>query len=568
MHKKGLKFVQHKHPEHPEQSRSSGSDVNAVKQGKPLLFVHRDSDTVHVKSSAKESEKIRRHLAQRYEKKRTLQKHVEIHPSINRILRQPSGEDDHVHEPKTDARPSNREFATSNWIATRNSASLSPTQSIKNAELKNLLGDGIFDPFTPLQETSADTRRLLYFYFKHLRPLAQTVSPEWDWIDNAAKIQSSSMLIHAISAFSSAFLLGVRQGARELALPPMPEKNKVPLWTIPLWFRSQAKALVLLNQALLKPTQLMQSEIYHTIIFMFRLAVLFGDGIAAKMHFDALRQIAQLQGRKVIELGHEFAVTKINFITLYLYKESLIKRTSPKLTEEQPGYTIEPERPKWTDEYEWNKFEAMLFGRVMTWHSSPPNAFVREEARQAVLRRDSTSIRLSEEAFVSLVKHYQVATYLWTYLTNIVFDPTLPKVRLHVEELVRYIKQDGFLHAKQNAPRVLFILLFVGAFASRGCLHRQWFIEKLARTQVQVRYMRDIYDELDGFCDPFHCMPIFLEELLIEIRKAKDSKITVNKHELYQSGFELPRRGLSPLSHSPDLETPLRVSEDNENVFP
>lgn len=557
MPKKGLKFVQHKHYDQP--IASSGSNAKLVEQRKPLLFVHRDSNTVHVKPSATESEKIRRHLAQRYGKKRTLQKHVEIHPSVNRILRRPSREDDQIVETKAEGGRSEDEVSTSSWISTQTSAFLSPSRSLTKAVLTNSLDDGILDPFTQLQETSADTRRLLFFYFKHLRPLARTVSPDWDWVDNVAEIQTSSMLIHAISAYSSAFLLGIKQGARELALPPMPEKNKAPLWMIPCWFRLQAKALSLLNQALLAPATSMKNETYHTITFLFRLAVLFGDGVAAKMHFNALQRITQFQGRQAETLSHEFVVTKINFITLYLYKESMVKKMSQRLTEEHPGYAIEPDRPRWTDENEWNKFQAMLFGRHMTWLSGAPSAVVREEARLAILRLDSKSMQFTEDVFSGLVKHYQIATYLWTYLTNIVFDPTLPKIRLHVEELVRYIRQQEFLHLEQTTPKVVFILLFAGAYASRGCLRRPWFIERLTQTHVQVKYMHDIHNELDGFCDPIHCMPVVLEEILIEIRKIRDGDMVVNKRELYQNGFELPRRGSNPLSHSPDLKTPIRV---------
>ena len=561
---KSLKIVQHKHSAKSCVTPTTQGECAPTTRSGPLLFVHRDQENVQGVRSARELEQIKQHLAQRHQKRRKVQQKLEIHPSINRILRQPTTDDDGdqtVHEDAMSLAPTSDR---STLEASQGPFGSSIESSSRDALSANMISDGALDPFTPLQEPSLEVRRLLFLYCKQLRPLARTVSSEWDWIGNLGEIQSSPMLTYAIASYASAFSTGMRSGARGVALPPMPERGRPALWPMPIWFRFQTQALSLLNTALLDKQNGATMEIFHTIVFLFRLAVLLGDGLTANMHFKALRQVAKMQGRDAEDLSRELVVTRINFITLYLYKAALVKKRQRVITQEYPDYVIEPDREKWTDENEWNKFQGMLLCRSLTWNARSPGSLPQTEARRNILRLDPTSARLSDDILHDVVRMYQVALYLWGYLTSIAFDTSFPKIRFHANELEQYLRQSDIERIEINAPKVVFILFFVGAFSSRGDPIRKWFISKLATTRIQVRYMRDVHAELDGHCDPMHCAPILLEEMLLEIRKAKEGTKLISKTDLYQGTFYEAKHGQTPMSKSPDLETPIRDLEEPE----
>lgn len=568
MRSRSSSVAQHKQMKESGPTSSSKLCAKSTDVGKPLLFVHRDSVTIQVKPSVSESGKIRQHLAQRYEKRRLSQRRITIHPSVARIVDEipQEEEEDDMQESKADVIDLHEASVPPKRRRKRNTLALVAGRSNQHSLIPNKVNHGILDPFAPSLDLSPDQKHLLFVYCKHLRPLARAVSEDWDWTDSLSEIQSSPMLTCAISAYASAFWTGLKQGARELALPPEPEKNRKHLWPMPLWFRFQTQSLTLLSQALMNRRRGDDHEIYHTILFLFRIAILMGDGITGRMHFRALQHLSNLQQQQMSNLSYDLAVTKINIVTLYLYKDSMVK-TKPNNNEgDHFQYTIEPERQKWTDEHEYNKFQAMLFGRFMTWSCHNPSAVVYEEACTAVLKANPEVKKFPGHMFTSLVKHYQIALYLWSYLTNIAYDPSLSKVRLHVEELVQYLRHEHFQRLEQAAPKVIFILLFVGAYASRGYVHRQWFAERLARAQLQVSYMQDVYDALDGFCDPWHCVPVVLEEILIDVRKARDCKALVSKRDLYRSQSDSPRRGSVPWLSSPDLGTPVRNSQDHDDM--
>ncbi|KAK5954201.1 hypothetical protein OHC33_004774 [Knufia fluminis] len=556
-----LKIVQHKHSAKQSQTLDAPEKSAPSTQYRPLLFVHRDQENLQGVRNAEELERIKQHLARRHRKKHRGHRKLEIHPSINRILHQalPDDKDDqHANEDATSL------VHTSDGITgTSQSVNVPYTESlIRSALNANVISDGTLDPFTPLQESSSEVRRLLFLYCRHLRPLARAVSSEWDWAENLGEIQSSQMLTLAIAAYASAFFTGLKSGARGIALPPVPERGRQLLWPMPTWFRFQTQALGLLNIALLDREKTAATQVFHTIVFLFRLAVLFGDGLTANMHFKALRRVAQLHGRDVEDISRELAVTKINFITVFLYKAALIKRKQRAITEEHPDYVIEPDRDRWTDEKEWNKFQSMLFGRSLTWNARSPGSTLQTEARLNILRLDTDAAQLPEAEFFRMVQMYQVALYLWSHLTNIAFDPSSPKIRYHTEELEQYLQQPDIEHVEDNAPKVVFFLFFVGAFSSRGLAAWKWFIRQLARSRIQVWYMRDVYAELDGHCDPSHCMPVLLEEILTEIRQVKQGNVTIKKSDLYQGGcYRNPDRGPTPMSYSPDLDIPIRDLE-------
>ncbi|KAJ9659322.1 hypothetical protein H2198_003198 [Neophaeococcomyces mojaviensis] len=511
--------------------------------GKP-----KDNPNTKRARSTQEHEQIKQHLAQRHQKKRKVQKKLDLHPSINRILNQSSTDDDEGETSEESVMPGDSETVTT----ITGPASLN----------MNTIGTGALDPFTPIiaptYTSTAETMRLLFLYCKHLRPLARNVHSNWDWIDNLAEIQASPLLSCAVTAYASAFFTGMKYGSRGVALPPNPERGRSLLWPIPAWFRLQTQALSLLNEALLDKSRALENDVFHTVVFLFRLAVLFGDGLTANMHYKALRQVAHVQCRDLAEIRRELAVTRVNFITVYLYKAALVMVPQEAPSEDHPDCLIEPDRSFWVDDNEWNKFSGMLFGRYLTWHARSPGGAPQEEASLNILRLDPTSARLSNDLFVPLVKTYQVALYLWSYLSNIAYDTTLPKIQLHVAELEQYLEQTDLVKLELQAPKVVFILFFVGAFASRGSSARKWFIEKLANAHIRVRYMRDVHAELAGFCDPIHVMPVLLEEILIEITQVREGKKTVSKRDLYQGEFFWPSHGPSPMSKTPDLETPIR----------
>ncbi|KAK5317664.1 hypothetical protein LTR70_005770, partial [Exophiala xenobiotica] len=364
--------------------------------------------------------------------------------------------------------------------------------------------------------------------------------------------------------YASAFFTGLKSGSRGIALPPTPGKGRQSLWAMPNWFQLQTQALASLNIALNDKEQTANPQIFHTIVFLFRLAVLFGDGMTANMHYKALRRVSQLQGPQAEDISRELAVTKVNFITVFLYKGVLIKKKRRVTTHEHPPYTIEPDQNWWIDKTEWNKFQGMLFCRSLTWNARSPGSLPQTDARRNILRLDPNAARLSETVFFDMVRMYQTALYLWTYLTSIAFESSSPMIRLHSNELEQYLRQPEIERTEVNAPRVIFLLFFVGALSSRGFAVRKWFIDKLAESRLQIWYMSDIYAELDGHCDPTHCVPVLLEEVLMEIRRARTATMPISKRDLYQGTFYHPARGPTPMSYSPDLETPIRHLETSE----
>lgn len=560
--------MQHNHFGKYSQTTTTSTQVGPAPTTRsgPLLFVHRDQDNVRAARTTKELEQIKRHLAQRHQKKGKGQRKLDVHPSVDRILREPlnHGVDHDNYSAHGEAVSLTQTGDRHALLAAQGSFVSFTESSIRSALNANIISDGILDPFTPFQESTSEIRRLLFLYCRHLRPLAGTVDSEWNWIESVGKIQSSPMLTYAVAAYASAFFTGLKSGSRGIALPPVPEKGRQSLWDMPTWFRFQTQALASLNIALLDREQLARSQVYHTIVFLFRLAVLFGDGMTANMHYKALRQVAQLQGPEAEDISRELAVTKVNFITVFLYKGVLIKKKRRAITQEQPRYTIEPDQDWWTDETEWNKFQGMLFCRSLTWNARSPGSLPQTDARRNILRLDPIAARLSDTVFSDMVRMYQTALYLWTYLTSIAFESSSPKIRLHFKELEQYLRQPEIERTEVNAPRVVFLLFFVGALSSRGFAVRKWFIDKLAESRIQIWYMSDIYAELDGHCDPMHCVPVLLEEVLMEIRQAREANVPISKRDLYQGTSYHPARGPTPMSYSPDLETPIRDLETSE----
>ena len=561
-----LKIVQHKHSVKRSQANSERPQVDATQpreRKSSLLFVHRDLHNAQTKFNATESGLIKRHLAQRHERKRKGQTRLELHPLTGRILSRFGDEELADRKDENDAKQQ-----------TGDAVPADPSTSGKRIRIDSVqettlsihdLGRGSLDPFTASCDHSPGLARLLYLYGQNLLPLARTVSSEWDWADRLPVIQSSPMLSFAIGAYVSAFFTGMRQGSRGVVLPPPVERGRPLLWPMPTWFQYYCRAIEMLNQALSNQNDADKHAIFHTITFLLRLSILFGDGITGRVHIKAFEHVARLQGRDTRAVSRDLAVTKINLITLFLYKEVLFKTVKGYSDSGESDYTIKPDVSKWTDDHEWHKFQGMLFCRSLTWNAQAPGAIVHEHARANILRLDPGSDQRLGNSFAAFVKHYQVALYLWHYLVGIALDTSLPKIRYHLDEIKQYLRRVDLRAMESDAPRTVFMILFIGAFASRGQVERRWFIEKLATARVQLRIMRDIHYQLSGFCDPIHCQPILLEEILIEIKQVRDGVHTVRKRDLYQGEVYLPSFGPTPMSKSPNLKTPLRVLESIEN---
>lgn len=534
---KSRRSVQKKHPKRSPKWEGTNPGTNSVSPA-PLLFVNKGQHNLRAERSIEEQTAIKIHLSQR-QSQRNHQKPISFHASTQRILNQ--NEEKGIDE--INIQLANR--LTQSPRSTHNQRSLA-TIANQFPVLCQPLGTTVLDPFVPETVVDRDVIKLLILYLRHIRPLAATVSLQWDWIENASEIQTSEMLSNAIAAYTSAFFSGMKGGSQSVVLPPVPEKGRQPLWEIPQWFRYYTKCLSLLSEGL--TDQVSSGEVFHTILFLLRLTVLFGDGPAANMHFKALRQVALVQGRSLTMLGHEASVTQVNFITLFLYKAAMVKTATNRITEEHPDYVIEPDKTQWTSEREWTKFAGMLYGRSLTWHAKAVDVVSARETQQIVLRLDPGTRQLPTDTFENLARHYRIGLFLWSYLVGINYDPSLPKIKLHVSQLEEFLKSRNTVLLESVAPKIVFFLYFCGTYGSRGQPCRDWFIHRLLSTKIQVRTMRDLWAELENFADPAHCMPILLEEILHEMGRS----------DIYSGGRYCKWYGPNPMVYEPDLQTPIR----------
>jgi hypothetical protein len=180
-----------------------------------------------------------------------------------------------------------------------------------------------FDPFTPSGiNFSRGIRSSLHFYFKILRPFALHLVDGWEWPGNLSFIQASPALTYAIAAYASVFLSGCLKGGPGIVLPPPANANDAPLWPIPPWFRMHTCCLAELNPLLADPQKVDETS-FQAILFLFRIAILLADGKTARMHYQALKRIPVLIGRKVLSFEKELAVAKVNIIDAFLYNSSM-----------------------------------------------------------------------------------------------------------------------------------------------------------------------------------------------------------------------------------------------------
>lgn len=522
-------------------------DAEEANKPTPLLFVNKGQHNLGSDQSIEEQIAIKLHLSQR-QRKRNYHKPIRFHTSTQKILKQDDGSKG-IGAVLTESRLV-AQLAQAQKYENRKAAEITTDEA---SQLSQSIGTTLLDLFVADSGRHQDSARLTFLYLQHIRPLAATVSPEWDWIGNVAEIKASEMLTDAISAYTAAFFDGIKGGAQGIVLPPFPrkEQGKHSLWELPSWFRYYNQCLTTLNQVLLDPRQGSRSDVYHTILFLLRLTILFGDGPSANMHFKALRQVARLQGKSLTSLTHEASVTQVNFVTLFLYKAAMIKTAKSQLTSDCPAYTIEPDRSQWTDQREWTKFAGMLYGRSLTWNANALNALPTHEAQQIVQRLEPSSRQLPPNVLCAVTRHYQLSLFLWSYLAGINYDPSLPKIKLHTSELEEYLRSANTSLLERFVPRILFFLCFCGVYGSRGQPVRPWFIQRLSSTTIQVDTMRDLWAEFENFTDPAHSMPVLLEEILHEM----------GKKDIYSGGCYRRWYGLSPIDHDPDLQAPLRIAQ-------
>lgn len=524
----------------------------------PFLFVHLDSDKPPKAPSKNDAEKIKRHLARRRgDSKGRSYKHLDIHPSISRIVSRPAAEGKHRWRP---ARPP--AVKASEEKKAEAIVQYEDVQTQTSSALTTTTGTTSLDPFTSLDTTSLEVQPLLLLYCQILRPLAATISTKWEWADNLSQIQASPMLQNAVIAYASAFSTGMRSGARGVVLPPAGDRN--PLWQTPAWFQYQARAVQLLNESLTDRDRITDSDVYLTILFLLRLSILFGDGATGRMHLKALQHVAKAQGKDHGNFTDELAVSNFNIISTYLYKSALV-RQKVHVDSNTSSFVIAPDRNQWTDDHEWQKLESMLLCRGLMWQGRSAGPDMQMETQRNLLLLEPTAANLDTETFEQLAKHYQTALYLFSYLSHVSFDTTSAHIRVYTEELESYLKSRTFARLEIIMPKVGFVLLFICAFANRGHIARKWCIDRLAASSVQPSYMGELHALLEEFFEPGHCMPMLLEEVLKEILEKRTGRSDITKVELYRGKAHLPRYGRVPLSWSPDLSTPILDASEPED---
>jgi hypothetical protein len=184
-------------------------------------------------------------------------------------------------------------------------------------------GSPYLDTLTPSDAGFNDeVKSSLYFYLKVIRPFALHLMHGWEWPDSLPLIQASPALTYAIAAYVSLFLSGCLKGVLGMVLPPPANADESPLWPIPPWFHMHTTCLAELNPLLADP-QMVDEASFLAILFLFRIAVLLADGKTARMHYQALRRIPALVGRKDISIENELAVAKVSIIDAFLHHSSV-----------------------------------------------------------------------------------------------------------------------------------------------------------------------------------------------------------------------------------------------------
>ncbi len=149
------------------------------------------------------------------------------------------------------------------------------------------LGDGFLDPFsTSSIPITPRMRQLLYYYFRDVVPLAQSLIFQWNWIRLLPKIQESPCLLYAVCAYSAAFFAGVQFGSPALVLPPPIKAQETrPLWPIPEWFVYANKSISLVKERVNSWQAGRNDAIFHSILLLFRLQV--SQVLSAARHVGA-----------------------------------------------------------------------------------------------------------------------------------------------------------------------------------------------------------------------------------------------------------------------------------------
>lgn len=418
-------------------------------------------------------------------------------------------------------------------------------------------GTHLIDPFSPTQDQLNEVASLLVRYHQQIIPLVKTISSSWYWIDNASQLLAMPALRLAIAAYTSAFFSLVEHGPRAVCLPPIPERGEQSLWPIPPWFRLQTQTLTLLKNALSVDKDLNKPETFHTILFLFRLAILLGDGCMANVHVKALQKAYSESGGNIHDLNCELAVVKINLVSVYQYKDVMVKVVYQSENRDQSYYSIEPDRAHWIDDDRWRKLQTHLLCRSLTWQGRTLQHTILEEARVNVLHLDPGTDRMADESLFELLKAYQSALFLWSYLTLINFSPTDSKVRTGIQELEQFFEEIDPRSLHEYAPRIAFFLLFVSAYASRGDSRHKRFIAQLGQLNPQIVHIKDLCSRLEVWCDPLQVAPILLEELLVEVRQVNNYSSILDESELVQETPHQPGYGPTPTT-APNLQTPLR----------
>jgi hypothetical protein len=159
-------------------------------------------------------------------------------------------------------------------------------------------------------------------YFQIVKPFAESLMGDWEWIGDLGLILSSPALTFAVAAFGSLFSNLYRDGPSAVVVPPHARAGERPLWTIPAWFDLQTKALAELQPQLTDPSKV-DDMTFQAVLFLARIAILLADGASIRLHHQGLNRLSTILRRNGPCLERELAVARVSMVDAFLHQDTL-----------------------------------------------------------------------------------------------------------------------------------------------------------------------------------------------------------------------------------------------------
>lgn len=518
--------------------RPESTSLEKEGQGSQLLFINKDA--TNLSRTPEELYAIGSHVSKGSRKWKRAKSYLDLDPSTSKILAGGEFDSDDGSAKTTTASSTGKglklrwrmldgrvtstrtvgaeEFAGAVTKASKSAASPGSGASVSVSAATT----ATMPPFQSPDDdhtTSSKVQSLLQTYFQSLRPSVFSISKGWVWVEDTSLVLSSPALTYAICAFTSAFTTGSQRGLDKLCLPPEAPENQEPLWPMPEWFRLQAQAISLLRQHLAvtsDPERPIQKGELHAILFLMRLHVMLGNQDAALIHMQAIHN-ATANAAILPDLGIDVAMWRVNFVLALAHPQAIRKRPSvPGADHVQQEPFLDIDLLKIRDAAERTRVRNLLVDRTILWRSESPQTvpFTDESLVQDHLAIDEGYHRLPADDAQQVRCCLLTCRYLLAYLRYIDADTTLGCVRLLVPDLrtrlSSLLEQDKIAILWRRLPRVMFYMLFAGAFASRG-MHqdRTWFVSQLCMgmslsiftSYEDVKTILELFLSLDTVCE-------------------------------------------------------------------